>query len=140
MSPVKLTLIRKLLIGFSVMVLLIIVTGGYVIWTLQELRSINKSVVQENLPAIEATHRLTESLLAQDLYEKRYDILRDPAAAALFVSRGEEFQKTLDDLRFAKPGGGPAIRESVLELHRQYQAFFREKQVLLEAGKDQAVR
>ncbi|HSG04876.1 MAG TPA: hypothetical protein VLB09_00605, partial [Nitrospiria bacterium] len=73
----KLTLIRKLLIGFSVMVLLIMVTGTYVIWTLRGLRTINESVVLENLPAIEATHRLTESLLAQDRYEKRYDILQD---------------------------------------------------------------
>lgn len=129
----KMTLIRKLMIGFSTMVLLIMVTGIYVILTLREIRSVSESVVLENLPAIETSQRLTESLLAQDLYEKRSAILREPAAVALFRSRGDEFRENLKAW-VLKGGDGKPVNQRLEKLHEEYLVFFNEKQEALEQG------
>ncbi|HSG05712.1 MAG TPA: diguanylate cyclase, partial [Nitrospiria bacterium] len=127
----KLTLIRKLLIGFSIMVLLIMVTGIYVIVTLRSLRAVSESVVLENLPAIETSRRLTESLLAQDLYEKRFGILREPAVATLFISRGEEFQTGLREWTLVGAEGDP-LNPDIHRLHEEYLSLFKEKQQAIE--------
>ncbi|MBI3610741.1 MAG: diguanylate cyclase [Nitrospirae bacterium] len=127
----KLTLIKKMLLGFSIMVLLTLLTGLYAVLGLRDLRRMSDSIVQRDLPIIEASRQTTESLLAQDLYEKRSVILRDPAVQTLFLSRSEEFRSKLDQLNSLSPED-QKLREEIRRLHEEYTQFFKEEQADLD--------
>lgn len=135
----KMTLIKKMLIGFSIMVLLTFLSGMYALMALRDLRRMSDTVVFRDLPVIEAANQLTENLLAQDLYEKRSVILREPAAQALFFNRSEEFRRRLDQMDFLPPEN-EAIRVKIRRLHEEYEQFFREKQSYLDRRKESLAR
>jgi len=127
----KLTLIRKMLLGFSVMVLLTLLTGLYAVVSLRNIRQMSDGVVQKDLPIIEASGQLTESLLAQDLYEKRSVILRDPAVHTLFFNRGDEFRMKLAQINSLSPADRD-LKLQIQRLHQEYLQFYKEEQDYLE--------
>ena len=127
----KLNLIQKMLIGFSIMVLLTMLTGMYVLKSLRDLRIMSDRIVMNDLPVIEASSQMTENLLAQDLYEKRSAILREPAAQTLFLNRSEEFRRRLDQLNLLSPED-ERLKEEIRRLHEEYDQFFKEKQAYLD--------
>ena len=127
----KLTLIKKMLLGFSIMVLLTLLTGLYAVLSLRDLRHLSDNIIQRDLPIIEASSRMTENLLAQDLYEKRSVILRDPAVQTLFLNRSEEFRSKLAQLNSLSPEDQD-IKAQIQRLHQEYNQFFKEEQGYLD--------
>jgi GGDEF domain-containing protein len=123
----KLTLIKKMLLGFSIMVLLTLLTGLYAALNLRDLRQMSDSIVERDLPIIEASSQMTENLLAQDLYEKRSVILRDPAVQTLFLNRSEDFRLKLAQLN-SLPSGSQDFKGQIERLHQEYNQFFKEEQ------------
>ena len=123
----RLTLIKKMLLGFSIMVLLTLLTGLYAVLSLRDIRRVSDGIVQRDLPIIEAAGQMTENLLAQDLYEKRSVILRDPAVQTLFLNRSEEFRLKLAQLNFISPEDQD-LKGQIQNLHQEYDQFFREEQ------------
>jgi GGDEF domain-containing protein/CHASE3 domain sensor protein len=123
----RLTLIKKMLLGFSIMVLLTLLTGLYAVLSLRDIRRTSDGIVQRDLPIIEAAGQMTENLLAQDLYEKRSVILRDPAVQTLFLNRSEEFRLKLAQLNFISPEDQD-LKGQIQNLHQEYDQFFREEQ------------
>jgi GGDEF domain-containing protein/CHASE3 domain sensor protein len=127
----KLTLIRKMLFGFSIMVLLTLLTGLYAGLSLRNIRLMSDGIVQRDLPIIEASGLMTENLLAQDLYEKRSVILRDPAVHTLFFNRSDEFRIKLAQLNSLSPVD-QALKEQIQRLHQEYLQFYKEEQDYLD--------
>jgi GGDEF domain-containing protein len=125
MGPMKLTLARKMLLGFSLMIVLMVITGSYAVLSLRELKALNDRVVRRDLPTIEAATAMTESLLAQDLYHKRYRIMREQSVADLFRGRGREFGENLRRLR-ALAGDTPTVAK-IRMLHHEYQRLFEQE-------------
>lgn len=123
----KLTLIKKMLLGFSIMVLLTLLTGLYAVWSLRDLRQTSDAIVQRDLPVIEASSQMTENLLAQDLYEKRSVILRDPAVQTLFLNRSDEFRIKLAQVSFLSTDA-QEIKRQIQRLHQEYIQFYKEEQ------------
>jgi len=116
-----------MLLGFSIMVLLTLLTGLYAVLSLRDIRRVSDGIVQRDLPIIEAAGQMTENLLAQDLYEKRSVILRDPAVQTLFLNRSEEFRLKLAQLNFISPEDQD-LKGQIQNLHQEYDQFFREEQ------------
>jgi len=131
----KLTLIKKMLLGFSMMVLLTLLTGLYAVMSLRDLREMSDRIVQRDLPVIEASSQLTENLLAQDLYEKRSVILRDPSVQTLFLNRSEEFRSKLAQLKFLS-SGNQDYKGQIERLHQEYIQFFKEEQGYLDRNEE----
>jgi GGDEF domain-containing protein/CHASE3 domain sensor protein len=123
----RLTLIKKMLLGFSIMVLLTLLTGLYAVLSLRSIRGMSDTVVQRDLPIIESAGQMTETLLAQDLYEKRSVILRDPAVQTLFLNRSEEFRLKLAQLNLISLEDQD-LKGKIQSLHQEYDQFFREEQ------------
>jgi len=109
------------------MVLLTLFTGLYAVLSLRDIRRVSDGIVQRDLPIIEEAGQMTESLLAQDLYEKRSVILRDPAVQTLFLNRSEEFRLKLAQLNFISPEDQD-LKGQIQNLHQEYHQFFREEQ------------
>ncbi|HUK56045.1 MAG TPA: diguanylate cyclase [Nitrospiria bacterium] len=123
----RLTLIKKMLLGFSIMVLLTLLTGLYAVLSLRDLRRMSDNIVEWDLPIIETTAQMTENLLAEDLYEKRSVILRDPAVQTLFLNRSDEFRLKLAQLNLISPEDQD-LKGRIQSLHQQYDQFFKEEQ------------
>jgi len=109
------------------MVLLTLLTGLYAVLSLRDLRRMSDNIVEWDLPIIETTAQMTENLLAEDLYEKRSVILRDPAVQTLFLNRSDEFRLKLAQLNLISPEDQD-LKGRIQSLHQQYDQFFKEEQ------------
>jgi len=82
---------------------------------------------------------MTENLLAQDLYEKRSVILRDPAVHTLFFNRSDEFRIKLAQLSSLSPAD-QALKEQIQRLHQEYLQFYKEEQNYLDHKEESMAR
>jgi two-component system sensor histidine kinase GlrK len=84
--------------------------SGFVIFELRDFSvETNQILVQENRIQ-EYTRRLTDALLSQSRYEKKYAILKDPALYNQYLQAQEDFRQQLAELRTISGG----TRESAL--------------------------
>lgn len=131
----RLTLIKKMLLGFSLLVLLTLLTGLYAVLSLRDIRRMSDGIVHQDLPIIEAARQMTETLLAQDLYEKRSVILRDPAVQTLFLNRSEEFRLKMAQLKIIFRDDQD-LKGRIETLHQEYDQFFKEEQDYLNRNQE----
>ena len=92
------TLKQKILLGYIVMISFTLLVGIYAILGLQELNKITSTIIFNDLAAGEKLTKLNDSVLAQDLYEKRYLTLQQAEAENLFWRRSREFKSLLLDI------------------------------------------
>ncbi|MEK6577527.1 MAG: hypothetical protein AABZ05_08020, partial [Nitrospirota bacterium] len=128
-STNKPTLTQRLFLGYLIMVALTVFVGVYAIISLNELRQINKGIVEVDLPLIEASHAMIEALTAQDIYARKYAILKDNYTEALFWGRSAEFEQQLSNPAFIK-GGYNHLRERLMQLHDEYNNIFKQELAL----------
>ena len=79
MSVARLTIGKKIVLGYIATGIFTIIVAAYAISSLGRLSSLSSSIVTKDFTVIETVKRMEDSLLAQDFYEKRYLILKDPA-------------------------------------------------------------
>lgn len=120
----KPTFTQKIFLGYLLMVALTIFVGIYAILSLNELRQINNGIVEIDLPLIETAHQMVETLSAQDIYARKYAILKDKATEGLFWSRSSEFKHRLLSPVFMKEGYSD-LQERLHRLHDEYDNLFK---------------
>ena len=77
---------------------------------------------------------MNDSALAQDLYEKRYLMLRENAAENMFQDRSREFDLHLAEL--AETGAYKSgMTENISANHQKYSIAFPERGFLVKVGK-----
>lgn len=122
----KLTIAKKMMLGYMLLVVLTIIVVAYALISLQQINQLNMSIIQTNIPAQEAADKMLEAVLAQDTYEKRYLILKTRDIVPLFFKRGAEFSNWLDSLK--KLPEQDSIPAGQIELlHKKYTALFEEE-------------
>ncbi len=130
----NLTLRQKIFFSFIVMVSLSLIVGIYAVLSLKELNSITADLIFENMATAEKVTKLNDSLLAQDLFEKRYLTLRQPDSETLFWNRSREFKSLL-----AEAGSSAKFLKVPLEVvgsnHDSYTQLFAREAELVKAGK-----
>lgn len=129
-----LTLKQKIFHGYIMMTVFTLVVGGYAIWSLQELNKISTDIIFNYVKTKENITKLNDSILAQDLYEKRFLTLSQPDAETQFWSRSKEFREVLGEI--AKRERYPQnILDSIEKAHEQYNLLFSEESSLVKSGK-----
>ena len=122
-SLVRLTMAKKLLIGFLSCAILTILIDFIAFSCLQRLNEIHKLIIERDVPLKEITDKMIEVLLTQDLYGRRSLILKRPEVEALFWKRSEEFKMFLKDIgNLPDASSLPLVSLSVL--HEAYNHFF----------------
>jgi diguanylate cyclase (GGDEF)-like protein len=119
----RLTIARKLLLGFLSSGLLTILLALIALSSLQQLNEINNRITGRDVPLIETTDKLIEALLAQELYGRRSLILGSLEMEVLFWKRSEEFkrlQKQMGDL----PDVSSLPLDRLTTLHEEYNHLF----------------
>lgn len=98
-SFLRLNIGKKLLLGYLPLAILIIAISIFTLSSLQRLHKINDSILNTDAPIIEATDKLIDNIIAQELYGRRYAILKSPDMLTLFWKRSEEFDNIIKQIR-----------------------------------------
>lgn len=130
----RLSIARKMLLGYMLLVVLSVVVVIYALAGLLRLHELNNGVIRVDVPVQEAADDMLDAILAQDTYEKRYLILVRTDVRDLFWKRGEEFDVKLVLLK-SLPGKERFPLGEIEKLHRQYGDLFMKEMRLVRAGK-----
>jgi GGDEF domain-containing protein len=95
----RLTIAKKMLIGYLTLVALTVGVVAYALVSLQRINNLNRSIVKVDVVVEEASGKMLDALLAQDTYEKRFLVLKSTDMKKLFIKRGKEFRNWLDVLK-----------------------------------------
>jgi GGDEF domain-containing protein/CHASE3 domain sensor protein len=132
----KLTISRKLLLGYLFMAFLTILASAYALFSLQQLSGVAYNLTTQKFVLVENSKILMDTLLAQEGVEKKYLILKDPLLEQIFWQRSSEFHEVLTGIRNGNLD--PKTKKTVDELDKlqnRFKKLFSEEIVLLKNGK-----
>jgi diguanylate cyclase (GGDEF)-like protein len=120
----RLTIAKKLLLGFLSYGILTLLIAVIALSSLQRLNEINNRIIERDVPLIETTDKMIEALLAQELYGRRSFILGSPEMEVLFWKRSEEFRKLLQQTGDL-PDASNLPLDRLATLHEEYNRLFK---------------
>ncbi len=118
----RLTIARKMLVGYISLLVLLVIISVYALGNLNRLNSINRSILQTDIPVMAAAEKMVDIIFAQELYARRYAILKTTDILNLFWERHEEFNQHLNELK-AIPEDRDLPLAKLSFLHRDYSKF-----------------
>ncbi len=131
----KLTISRKLLLGYLFMALLTVLVGAYAVFSLQRLASGAYNITHHHFILMENSKKMMDILLAQESVEKKYLILKDPVLEQIFQQRSAEFLEELARVRVLRLDRKSKQAVTNLDtLHRRSQELFAEETKLVQKG------
>jgi diguanylate cyclase (GGDEF)-like protein len=120
----RLTIAKKLLLGFLSYGILTILIALIALSSLQRLNEINNWIINRDIPLVEIADKMIEDLLAQELYGRRSVILKSSEMEALFWKRSEEFKKLLQQMGHL-PDASSLPLDRLTALHEEYNSLFK---------------
>jgi GGDEF domain-containing protein len=120
----RLTIAKKLLLGFLSYGILTILIALIALSNLRRLNDINNRIIERDVPLVEMSEKMVETLLAQELYGRRFFILKSPEMETLFWKRSEEFRKLLGQIANL-PDVSSLPLNRLTTLHEEYDNLFR---------------
>ncbi len=97
-NKMRLTIFSRLMIGYLTMFILVMVVGAYAILTLHRLNTGTHHILTIDNRIIDYEQKLTDSILSQMRYEKKYVITKDAVLYDQFLSAKEDFDKRLSEI------------------------------------------
>lgn len=121
----RLNIANKMLLGFLPLFVLFILMAAFALTNLNRLNSINRRIVEVDIPLIQATERMVERLYSQELHGNRYVILKSPQKLELFSGAGLEFKNQIVSIS-GLPGSDKTTINRLSTLHDEYNSIFME--------------
>jgi diguanylate cyclase (GGDEF)-like protein len=115
----RLNIANKLMLGFSSLLVLLVIISIYALMNLNRLNAINRSIVQTDLPVIHASEKMIDLILAQELYTRRYMVFRTSDTQKLFLFKKKVFERQLDRIKSVPEKRNFPVEKLAL-LHKQY--------------------
>lgn len=84
------TTAKKILVGYAFLSIIAISIAIFTLSGLIKLNELNSKILHEDIPVIDATERMIDALLSQELYARQFAILKKQETYALFERRKEE--------------------------------------------------
>jgi diguanylate cyclase (GGDEF)-like protein len=91
--------------------------------SLEQLNTINTSIINEDIPLIKSTDRLIDSVYNQERHGRRYAILQGKNMMDLFKEEAKTFRQQLQQIGEDK-NIPPSLIKKINQLHGQYYDFF----------------
>jgi two-component system sensor histidine kinase GlrK len=118
---VKLTIFKRLTIGYLTMMLFVVFLGVYVTFKLSHLDRITRAVVSVESTGIRLTESLVDTLFSQRSFEKKYLVSKDEDFFSQFRKVQEQFKKDLERLEIVMDTSEKkSLLRQVKRLHGQY--------------------
>jgi GGDEF domain-containing protein len=115
----RLNIARKLMLGYSSLLALLVIISVYALMNLNRLNALNTSILQTDLPVINASEKMIDVIFAQERYARRYLILGTPDVLNLFSEKKREFEVLLDQVK-STPDGQQLPVDKIASLHQEY--------------------
>lgn len=122
----RLNIGNKMLAGYLPLSIILVMISVFTLSGLERLNVINGSILAQDIPVMRMADNLTDDLLAQELYGRRYVILGSHDMLRLFWNRAEEFDRTVNGIK-AVVGDKDIDIDNVSVLHGEYNALFMER-------------
>lgn len=122
-SFLRLNLAKKMLLAFLPLSLLIVLISAFALSSLERLNKINNSIIKTEVPMMEATNKMIDILIDQELYGRRYAILKSQDMLELFEESREEFDDLIAEIR-TLPGQKDIPIDLLAALHEKYSSLF----------------
>lgn len=120
----KTTIRTKILFGYVPVFLVTIIITLLTLTRFNEVDHLNSEIINQDLVLNRAAEGLTETLLGQENYGRRYMILNSPDMLSLFRGRDKEFKESLAEIRtLSTPGLNDTI-DLLTFLHHSYDSLF----------------
>jgi len=115
----RLNIARKIMLGYSSLLALLVIISIYALTNLNRLNAINTSILQTDLPVIDASEKMIDVVLAQELYARRYIILGTSDVWNIFLEKKMEFEHLNDRIRRLPEHQKFPIKKIAI-LHQEY--------------------
>jgi diguanylate cyclase (GGDEF)-like protein len=119
----QLTITKKMLLGFLPLFILTVLMASYALTSLARLNRINRSIVDADIPLMQATDTMIDRIISQELRGRHYIILKSPQNMELFTESGREFESQVREIS-ALPGLEQGQIDSLYKLHEEYVDIF----------------
>lgn len=106
----KITIYRKLVSGFILVILLMIATNIYVLWQLNQVTRTTDKTFQSDVRTITLAKQMVSTLTEEERHTQKFLITRDSTYFNLYAGQSGMFVRLLDSLH----GTSPSARESAL--------------------------
>ncbi len=124
----RFTIFARLIYGYLVIFLLILAVSVYMIYQLAQFEDITHSVLEVDHRMEDLGKKLTDSLLSQMRFEKKFMVVRDEDLYEQFQLARDDFQKYLKEvIYFADTDFQKELLSSVGARHKTYQALVAEE-------------
>ena len=74
----RLNIARKLMLGYSMLLLLLVGISVFALFYLNQINKINSSILETDLPIINISEKMIDVIVDQESYVQRYLILKSP--------------------------------------------------------------
>ncbi|MDH4100784.1 MAG: ATP-binding protein [Nitrospirota bacterium] len=130
----------RLLIGSFILLMVTIPVGFYAVWQMERFSDTLRHILAVESELVAAEKRLTDALLAQMRYERKYVLLKDRELHRQFLAANDEFGRVLEQaVPIADtPQKGRAIKR-MEGLGREYRQYVEEESVWLADNRPYAV-
>jgi two-component system sensor histidine kinase GlrK len=127
-SGMRFTIFSRLICGYLVVFLLILGVSVYMIYQLAQFENITHSILEVDHRMEDGGKKLTDSLLSQLRFEKKFMVVRDEALYEQFILARDDFQRYLEEvMSFADTALQKELLNSVKVRHKTYQALVAEE-------------
>jgi len=92
----RLTIFSRLILGYLLIFILVLAISVYAILQLQQFETVTRSIQELDNKMLESEKRLSDSLLSQMRYERKYVILRDLVLYDQYLLASDDFRKNMD--------------------------------------------
>lgn len=92
----RLTIFSRLILGYLLIFILVLAISVYAILQLKQFETVTRSIQELDNQILESEKRLSDSLLSQMRYERKYVILKDRVLYDQYLLASDDFRKNMD--------------------------------------------
>ena len=115
----RLNIANKLMLGFSSLLVLLVIISVYALMNLNRLNAINSSILQSDLPVILVSEKMIDGIFAQELYTRRYMVFRTTDVMDIFFYKKKVFENLINRVKSVPEKNNFPVAKIAL-LHNQY--------------------
>ena len=131
----KLTIFSRLVFGYLVIFVLVLVLSGYVVFRISQFNEVTQSVLKTNNRIVEYAEKLTDAVLSQVRNERKFIISKDKAFYKQFLNFKNDFERYLEEAMSISEGSHMKHFLIAKESYQHYQSLLRDEIRYLEANK-----
>jgi two-component system sensor histidine kinase GlrK len=118
---VKLTIYKKMMLGFGAIILIMIIASAYILIKLNDVSNSAETTLTANVKAVDLAKQLQDILHEENVDAQKYLISHDETYFSLFIASSRRFEIYLDLLLDAQ--SDKAWRSLIINMRRTHEMF-----------------